>query len=79
MMLYCAFVMAGLPHHYSQPSAAPVIGNYSSYIGAAQYTSGMCGSHLAAYLGIYHKCFLCPCSIIFHPCTPLTSIEVTFV
>ena len=23
MMLYCAFVMAGLPHHYSQPSAAP--------------------------------------------------------
>ena len=24
MMLYCAFVMAGLPHHYSQPSAAPV-------------------------------------------------------
>ena len=24
-MLYCAFVMVGLPYHYSQPSAAPVI------------------------------------------------------
>ena len=25
-MLYCAFVMAGLPHHYSQSSAAPGCG-----------------------------------------------------
>ena len=24
MMLYCAFIVAGSSHHYSQPSAAPV-------------------------------------------------------
>ena len=54
MMLYCAFVMAGLPHHYSQPSAAPGHGDSKEYDKAIK-DAGLVLDHIKSYIQISHN------------------------